>query len=39
MKTNIDIDISPPISYLTKFWVELRVKMLSTNQIAGFFKM
>ena len=40
MKTNILIDISPRILYLTKILVlELWAKMLLANQIAVFFKM
>ena len=40
MKTNIVVDISPPISYLTGkcLFLKLWAKMLSANQIAGFFK-
>ena len=40
MKANIIIDISPSIPYLGKTLVlELQAKMLSANQIVGFFKM
>ena len=40
MKTNIVIDISPPIPYLENSSSPvLSFKMMSANQITGFFKM
>ena len=40
MKTSIIVDISPPIPLSGKILVlELWAKMLSANQMAGFFKM
>ena len=39
MKTNVVIDISPPIPYLIILVLELWAKILSANQVAGFFKM
>ena len=40
MKTNIVIDISPSITMSDKITaLDLCIKILSLNQIAGFFKM
>ena len=40
METNIFIDILPPIPYQEKILgLGLRAKILSANQIAGFFRM
>ena len=40
MKTNIVIDISPSITMSGKITaLDLWIKILSLNQIAGFFKM
>ena len=40
MKTDIVIDISPPITYLARFWfLSYGSNLLSANQITVFFKM